>query len=88
MQQGPDAKGGATAAANGNPDALPGANFGPKYEAHVSEMQNKLDEASKRYTAHWVLPCGPVMQPFPGNQRCGAQPFRGVITFTRKGIVE
>ena len=45
MQQGPDTK----AAANGNSEpALPGANFGPKYEAHVSEMQNKLDEASKR----------------------------------------
>ena len=45
MQQGPDTK----AAANGNAEqALPGANFGPKYEAHVSEMQNKLDEASKR----------------------------------------
>jgi hypothetical protein len=47
MQQGPDAKG--PAAAKGDSDALPGANFGPKYEAHVSEMQNKLDEASKRY---------------------------------------
>ena len=45
MQQGPDTK----AAANGNSEpALPGANFGPKYEAHVSEMQNKLDEASKK----------------------------------------
>lgn len=45
MQQGPDTK----AAANGTSEpALPGANFGPKYEAHVSEMQNKLDEASKR----------------------------------------
>ncbi|KAL3130979.1 hypothetical protein ABBQ38_000302 [Trebouxia sp. C0009 RCD-2024] len=45
MQQGPDTK----AAANGNSEpTLPGANFGPKYEAHVSEMQNKLDEASKR----------------------------------------
>ncbi len=47
MQQGPgEAKTGA--AANSNSEALPGANFGPKYEAHVSEMQNKLDEASKR----------------------------------------
>ena len=46
MQQGGEAKAGA--AANSNADALPGANFGPKYEAHVSEMQNKLDEASKR----------------------------------------
>ena len=46
MQQGPDTK---AAAANGNSEpALPGANFGPKYEAHVSEMQSKLDEASKR----------------------------------------
>lgn len=57
MQQGPDTK----AAANGNAEqALPGANFGPKYEAHVSEMQNKLDEASKRY--HCCLPC--VFLPF------------------------
>ena len=46
MQQGGDAKPGA--AANSNAEALPGVNFGPKYEAHVSEMQNKLDEASKR----------------------------------------
>ena len=44
MQQGGDTK--AAPASNG--DALPGANFGPKYEAHVSEMQSKLDESGKR----------------------------------------
>lgn len=44
MQQGGDPK----AAPAANADALPGANFGPKYEAHVSEMQNKLDESGKR----------------------------------------
>lgn len=36
------------AAPTSNADALPGANFGPKYEAHVSEMQSKLDESAKR----------------------------------------
>ena len=57
MQQGPDAK----PAANGTAEqALPGANFGPKYEAHVSEMQNKLDEASKRYQC---LPSLPLLSP-------------------------
>ena len=55
MQQGPDAKG--PAAAKGDSDALPGANFGPKYEAHVSEMQNKLDEASKRYCSDTSSAC-------------------------------
>lgn len=40
--------GDAKAATTGKDDALPGANFGPKYEAHVSEMQSKLDESGKR----------------------------------------
>ena len=46
MQQGGEAKAGP--AATNNAEALSNANFGPKYEAHVQEMQNKLDEASKR----------------------------------------
>ena len=28
--------------------ALPSANFGPKYEQHVSEMQKQLDEANQK----------------------------------------
>ena len=44
MQQGADTK----AAPSTNADALPGANFGPKYEAHIAEMQSKLDESGTR----------------------------------------
>eukprot|EP00873_Tetraselmis_striata_P004861 jgi/Tetstr1/425125/TSEL_015587.t1 len=41
----------ATAAAEGKApgkDGLPQANFGPKYEAHVSQIQKMLEEANKR----------------------------------------
>ena len=34
------------ARANGN--GLSNANFGPKYEQHISEMQAQLDEANKK----------------------------------------
>ena len=33
-------------AANGQ---LPGANFGPKYEQHVAEMQKQVEEANQKY---------------------------------------
>ena len=35
------------ARANGNA-TLSNANFGPKYEQHISEMQAQLDEANKK----------------------------------------
>ncbi len=33
---------------NDSKGALPSANFGPKYEQHVSEMQKQLDEANQK----------------------------------------
>lgn len=42
MQNGESARAGA---ANGQ---LPGANFGPKYEQHMAELQKQVEDANKK----------------------------------------